>query len=110
MGYVTNVVVSARYVCKEDKKRLEEIGFANIGDHAGGPKHYEADTFARTYNYGSFDAILQAISMCLEYVNGCVVIFHDESDSEVSDDHVHVWHVSAWGEKPTFTQILPLQP
>jgi hypothetical protein len=102
VSYVTNAVLSARYMDRRTREQLERAGWRDVGRHAGGTKLFEADTFAKAYNHTNQEQIHAEIAECIENASGCALVIHEESDTEVDDDLVHIWFVSAWGQPVVF--------
>lgn len=100
MSYITDAVVTARYLPRETRDRLvAELQMREVDRNAvGGSKVWTADTFLAAYNYIDEEAWLAKVALILaaaELVTGCTIILHHESDGEDgTEGHQH--HVWVW--------------
>lgn len=90
MSYVTNVVVSARYVPHDAVGRLRSAYYMQVDGGAGGPKVYEAVLFARTFNFAlpSEEILAEIGELIGDYSSSLIVIMHHQED----EDEVNAWH------------------
>ena len=90
MSYVSNAILTARYMDKATHSALRDRGWACVNEDAGGPKVWEADTYMRTWNHTLLGAIRsEAADALVGHAEGVVLVVHDESDE--GDESVHVW-------------------
>lgn len=68
---------------------LQDNQFVSVGEYGGGPKVYVADTFLRTWNYGTDTEILDTVGSCIGYADRVVVVIHYEGD-EKEDYNVYI--------------------
>ena len=107
MSYVSNVVLTARYINRAAKEAIlavrqpeRPVGFRLVNEHAGGGKVWEADTFMAAVNHLDTEALIAALEPLLVHAGGVVLVIHHEGDDE---EDVWAWHYTSG----RFVLVLP---